>query len=106
MTEQTLVDNDIAAVEAEWDNDTTKCGFSLIVTEAAAVTADGRISDRDAGIWNDEQATGWKRITDYVHSHGAAIAIQLAHAGAKASTYGWLKDLETVGKVGSIPENM
>ncbi len=62
-------------------------GFGLILTEAAAVTADGRISPQDAGIWNDEQARAWGRIVDFVHGQGTAIGVQLAHAGRKASTY-------------------
>lgn len=79
-------------------------GFSLVITEATAVAAEGRISDRDAGLWNDEQVQAWKPITDYVRSHGAAIGVQLAHAGAKASTYAWLKELEDAGKLGSISD--
>lgn len=79
-------------------------GFSLVITEAAAVVPEGRISDRDAGIWNDEQVQAWKDINEYVHSQGAATGIQLAHAGAKASTYGWLKELEEADKLGSISD--
>ncbi|WP_159612208.1 NADH:flavin oxidoreductase/NADH oxidase [Glutamicibacter sp. JC586] len=79
-------------------------GFSLVITEATAVAAEGRISDRDAGLWNEEQVQAWKPITDYVRSHGSAVGVQLAHAGAKASTYGWLEELEAEGKVGSIPD--
>ncbi|MGP9783211.1 oxidoreductase [Glutamicibacter sp. AOP12-B1-11] len=77
-------------------------GFSLIVTEASAVVPEGRISDRDAGIWNEEQVQSWARVNEYVHAHGAATAIQLAHAGAKASTYGWLQELEAEQKTGSL----
>ena len=62
-------------------------GFGLILTEAAAVVPEGRISPQDAGIWNDEQAEAWRRIVDFVHGQGAAIGVQLAHAGRKASTY-------------------
>lgn len=62
-------------------------GFGLVLTEAAAVVPEGRISPQDAGIWNDEQAAAWARIVDFVHSQGAAIGVQLAHAGRKASTY-------------------
>lgn len=77
-------------------------GFSLVIAEATAVAAEGRISDRDAGLWNDEQVEAWKPITEYIRSHGAAAGVQLAHAGAKASTYGWLKELEEAGLSGSI----
>jgi 2,4-dienoyl-CoA reductase-like NADH-dependent reductase (Old Yellow Enzyme family) len=62
-------------------------GFGLIITEATAVTADGRISPQDTGLWNDEQTAAWTRIVDFVHGQGAAIGVQLAHAGRKASTY-------------------
>jgi 2,4-dienoyl-CoA reductase-like NADH-dependent reductase (Old Yellow Enzyme family) len=61
-------------------------GAGLILTEATAVTAEGRISPFDTGIWNDEQTDAWRRITTFVHERGAAIGIQLAHAGRKAST--------------------
>jgi 2,4-dienoyl-CoA reductase-like NADH-dependent reductase (Old Yellow Enzyme family) len=62
-------------------------GSALVISEATAVTADGRISPRDTGIWNDEQRDAWKPIVDFIHSQGAAAGIQLAHAGRKASTY-------------------
>jgi 2,4-dienoyl-CoA reductase-like NADH-dependent reductase (Old Yellow Enzyme family) len=62
-------------------------GYGLILTEATAVTPDGRISPQDTGIWNDEQVWGWRRIVDFVHGQGTPIGIQLAHAGRKASTY-------------------
>jgi len=62
-------------------------GFGLVLTEAAAVVPEGRISPQDAGLWNDEQTEAWRRIVDFVHSQGAAIGVQLAHAGRKASTY-------------------
>ena len=62
-------------------------GAGLIVVEATAVSPEGRITDRDTGIWNDAQATAWSRIVDYLHGHGAAAGIQLAHAGRKASTW-------------------
>ena len=66
-------------------------GFGLIITEATAVTADGRISPQDTGIWNPEQVTGWRRIVEFVHAQGSSIGIQLAHAGRKSSTYApWL----------------
>ncbi|MCP2177327.1 NADH:flavin oxidoreductase/NADH oxidase [Williamsia maris] len=75
-------------------------GFGLIVTEAAAVTADGRISPEDAGIWNDEQGAAWKRVVDFVHGQGSLIGTQLAHAGRKASTYSPFAEAE-----GSVPES-
>ncbi|MET4781735.1 NADH:flavin oxidoreductase/NADH oxidase [Glaciihabitans sp. UYNi722] len=62
-------------------------GAGLVMTEASAVSADGRISPQDTGIYSDEQRDAWSRIVDFIHSQGAAAAIQLAHAGRKASTY-------------------
>src|SRR4051794_30780316 len=61
-------------------------GAGLVFTEASAVTAEGRISPSDAGIWNDEQALAWSRITRFVRGQGAVPGMQLAHAGRKAST--------------------
>ena len=62
-------------------------GFGLIITEAAAVNPEGRISPQDAGIWNNDQRDVWKRIVDFAHSQDTLIGTQLAHAGRKASTY-------------------
>ncbi|MBW4095900.1 MAG: NADH:flavin oxidoreductase/NADH oxidase [Acidobacteria bacterium] len=65
-------------------------GAALILTEATAVNAQGRISPRDVGIYTDQQVAAWQRITTLVHSTGAVntkIGVQLAHAGRKASTY-------------------
>jgi 2,4-dienoyl-CoA reductase-like NADH-dependent reductase (Old Yellow Enzyme family) len=61
-------------------------GFGLVMTEAASVTPDGRISPQDTGIWNDQQGQAWARIVGFIHSQGAAAAIQLAHAGRKAGS--------------------
>lgn len=62
-------------------------GFGLVMTEATAICPEGRISSEDTGIWNDSQEKAWSRIVDFVASQGATPAIQLAHAGRKASTY-------------------
>ncbi|WP_198671807.1 NADH:flavin oxidoreductase/NADH oxidase [Desertihabitans aurantiacus] len=62
-------------------------GFGLILTEATAVTPEGRISPQDTGLWDDRQRDAWRRVVDFVHEQGAAIGVQLAHAGRKASTY-------------------
>jgi 2,4-dienoyl-CoA reductase-like NADH-dependent reductase (Old Yellow Enzyme family) len=61
-------------------------GAGLVFTEAAAVTADGRISPDDLGIWDDVQAGAFERIARFVKGEGAAFGVQLAHAGRKAST--------------------
>lgn len=78
-------------------------GFALLHTEATAISPEGRISDQDAGIWNTEQEQAWAKVVDYVHQHGTKISIQLAHAGAKASTYPWLPAQNEAKQVGSIP---
>jgi 2,4-dienoyl-CoA reductase-like NADH-dependent reductase (Old Yellow Enzyme family) len=62
-------------------------GVGLLVAEASAVTPAGRISPRDAGIWSAAHAAAWRPITEFVASRGAVPAIQLAHAGFKASTW-------------------
>ncbi len=56
----------------------------LIILEATGVESRGRISDRDLGIWKDDQIAGLKRIVDACHVHGAKVGIQLAHAGRKS----------------------
>ncbi len=61
-------------------------GAGLVITEATAVSPEGRISPADTGIWSDEHVKAFKKITDFVKAHGAAVGIQLAHAGRKAST--------------------
>ena len=61
-------------------------GAGLVMQEATAVTAEGRISPWDAGIWTDAQAEDYRRITDFIRSQGAVPGIQLAHAGRKASS--------------------
>lgn len=62
-------------------------GFGLILTEATAVSPEGRISPQDTGIWNDEQRDAWKPVTAFLRRHGAVPGIQLAHAGRRASSY-------------------
>jgi len=61
-------------------------GTGLIVVEATAVSPEGRISPYDLGIWNDTQVEAFRRITRFLTSQGTVPAIQLAHAGRKAST--------------------
>ncbi len=61
-------------------------GAGLVISEACAVSPEGRISPDDLGIWKDEHIAGLKRITDFLHQQNAAAGIQLAHAGRKAST--------------------
>ncbi|HLN78037.1 MAG TPA: NADH:flavin oxidoreductase/NADH oxidase [Nocardioidaceae bacterium] len=61
-------------------------GAGLVLTEATAVSPEGRISPADTGIWNERQRDAWSRIVDFVHRQGATAGMQLAHAGRKAST--------------------
>ena len=66
-------------------------GAGIVMSEATAVTAQGRISHGDLGIYDDLHIERLKQITSFVKSHGAVPAIQLAHAGRKASSRaGWL----------------
>jgi len=60
----------------------------LIMIEATAVTPEGRISSRDLGIWNDEHVEGLQRLVNQVKANGSKTAIQLAHAGRKATVDG------------------
>lgn len=62
-------------------------GAGLIVAEATAVVPEGRISPRDAGLWNDDQRDAWMPIVQAIHDRGGLAGIQLAHAGRKASTW-------------------
>jgi 2,4-dienoyl-CoA reductase-like NADH-dependent reductase (Old Yellow Enzyme family) len=61
-------------------------GAGLVIAEATAVEPRGRISAADLGLWQDGHIPMLKRITDFIHTQGAAAGIQLAHAGRKAFT--------------------
>jgi 2,4-dienoyl-CoA reductase-like NADH-dependent reductase (Old Yellow Enzyme family) len=61
-------------------------GAALVLTEATAVSPEGRISPRDLGIWSDAHIPAFQRIVSFIKSQGAVPGIQLAHAGRKAST--------------------
>lgn len=61
-------------------------GAGLVIMEATAVSPEGRISPSDAGIWSDEHAAAYQKITNFIKSNGAVAGIQIAHAGRKAST--------------------
>ncbi|MBN9584392.1 MAG: NADH:flavin oxidoreductase/NADH oxidase [Afipia sp.] len=60
-------------------------GAGIVMTEAAAVNPEGRITHGDLGLWDDGQIAPLKRITAFLRAHGSVPAIQLAHAGRKAS---------------------
>jgi len=61
-------------------------GFGMVIVEATGVTPEGRISHGDVGLWSDEHIPGLARLVDFLHGEGTAAGIQLAHAGAKASS--------------------
>lgn len=60
-------------------------GTGLLITEAIAVSPEGRITPSDLGIWKDEHIPGLRKLVSFIHQHGSVAAIQLAHAGRKAS---------------------
>ena len=62
-------------------------GAGLVMAEASAVRPDGRITPWDTGIWNDEQQESWQKIAGFIREQGSVAAIQLAHAGRKASVH-------------------
>jgi 2,4-dienoyl-CoA reductase-like NADH-dependent reductase (Old Yellow Enzyme family) len=61
-------------------------GAGLLITEATAISPEGRISAGDVGIWNEAQQQAWQPIVAFIKAHGAAAGVQLAHAGRKASS--------------------
>lgn len=60
-------------------------GAALVITEANAVSPEGRITPGDLGIYKDEHVAELRHITGFLHQHGAHAGTQLAHAGRKAS---------------------
>jgi anthraniloyl-CoA monooxygenase len=62
-------------------------GAALIFGEMTCVSPDARITPGCLGLWNEEQARGWRRVVDFVHGNsGAKVGIQLGHAGRKGAT--------------------
>ncbi|HEY1848321.1 MAG TPA: NADH:flavin oxidoreductase/NADH oxidase [Opitutaceae bacterium] len=73
-------------------------GAALVMTEATAVSPEGRISPDDTGIWSGAHTEAWRRVALFIRGQGARAAMQLAHAGRKASTQSpWDGD-------GAVPE--
>ena len=62
-------------------------GAALVIAEATAVAANGRISPQDLGLWSDAHIEPLARIAGFLHSQGSLAGIQLAHAGRKASVF-------------------
>jgi 2,4-dienoyl-CoA reductase-like NADH-dependent reductase (Old Yellow Enzyme family) len=75
-------------------------GAGLVLTEATAVLADGRISPQDLGIWKDDHIESLARVVRFIHEQGSVAGMQLAHAGRKASTY------RPWDGQGALPENV
>jgi 2,4-dienoyl-CoA reductase-like NADH-dependent reductase (Old Yellow Enzyme family) len=61
-------------------------GAGFIISEAAAISPEGRISPFDLGIWKDAHLEKLQQITAFISAQGTVPGIQLAHAGRKAST--------------------
>ncbi|GHU17951.1 oxidoreductase [Betaproteobacteria bacterium] len=65
-------------------------GAALIISEAIAVVPEGRISPADLGLWDDSQIEPLARVVRFAQEYGSSMAVQLAHAGRKASVgRGW-----------------
>ena len=62
-------------------------GAGLVFGEMTCVSPDARITPGCLGLWNEEQAAGWKRFVEFVHGNSTAkVGIQLGHAGRKGAT--------------------
>ncbi|GCE28556.1 oxidoreductase [Dictyobacter alpinus] len=62
-------------------------GAALVLAEATAIEARGRITPQDLGIYKDEHIPMLARIVTFIREQGAIAGMQLSHAGRKASTY-------------------
>ena len=62
-------------------------GAGLVMTEAAAISPEGRISPSDLGIWKDDHINGLSKITNFIKEMNSVPAIQIAHSGRKGSTH-------------------
>ena len=83
-------------------------GPGLAIVEATAVVPEGRITPEDVGLWKDSQIEPMAKIVEFAHSQNQKIAIQLAHAGRKASTVApWLSTGDLAAEeVGGWPNNV
>src|SRR5690625_646620 len=61
-------------------------GAGLIIVEQSAISPEGRITHGCLGIWDDEQAETLAPIAEFINAQGSVSAIQISHAGRKAST--------------------
>lgn len=78
-------------------------GAGLVMTEATAVTPDGRISPQDLGIWKDAHIDVLSRITRFIRTQKRSSGIQLAHAGRKGSTHRPWEGSGAVERDGWVP---
>ncbi|MDR0849574.1 MAG: NADH:flavin oxidoreductase/NADH oxidase [Propionibacteriaceae bacterium] len=62
-------------------------GFGLLVMEATGIVPEGRITPGDLGLWDDSQVEPFRRVVDFCHAQGAAVAVQLQHSGRKGSSW-------------------
>ncbi|QIK64341.1 NADH:flavin oxidoreductase/NADH oxidase [Leucobacter viscericola] len=99
MCQYTAVDGVVGDWHLQHLGGLARGGAGLVTMEATGVVPEGRISPNCPGIWNEDQLTPLRHIVEVVHSHGAKIGIQLAHAGRKGSTYPSLPELPS----GSVP---
>ncbi|KAI9262673.1 hypothetical protein BY458DRAFT_515059 [Sporodiniella umbellata] len=82
-------------------------GVGLIIIEATAVEARGRISPNDAGLWSDAHIEPLKRIVDLIKSQGSVAGLQIAHAGRKGSGGSlWTGDHPTPKSEGGWPDDI
>ena len=61
-------------------------GAGLVIAEATAVTAEGRITPSCAGLYNDQQVEALIPINQFIRDQGAVVGVQIAHAGRKGSS--------------------
>src|SRR5258708_19333741 len=62
-------------------------GASLVFAEASAVTAEGRITSEDLGIYKDAHVEFLSRIVRFLKSQGTVPGMQITHAGSQATTH-------------------
>ena len=76
-------------------------GVALTLSEATAVSPEGRITPNDLGIWNDSFIGAFKKINDFIAAQNSVPGIQLAHSGRKASTHApWIGDKKVSAEEG------
>jgi anthraniloyl-CoA monooxygenase len=98
----------VDGVPADWHfvhyAERAKGGAGLVFTEMTCISPEGRITPGCTGLYNEEQEQAWKRIVDFIHAEtDAKVALQLGHAGPKASTQlGW-EDSDAPLKQGNWP---